>query len=86
MNDENENILAKLLQDALKKIKNDDVLLNMEEAANFCRYESKVAFMNWVRRYNIPYETRGKAKFFFESNLRKGLVKAQKTSQIKVAL
>lgn len=86
MNDTQQNELAKLLKEALKTIKSDDVLLNMEEAANFCRYESKVAFMNWVRRYNIPYETRGKAKFFFESNLRKGLVKAQKPSQVKAAL
>ena len=86
MNDENENILAKLLQDALKKIKNDDVLLNSKEAAQFCRFADKQAFMRWVRRYGVPYETRGNFKFFFESNLRKGLIKAQKTSQLKPAL
>ena len=86
MNDENENTLAKLLEGALRKIKSDDVLLNSTEAAQFCRFSDKQAFMRWVRRYGVPYETRGNFHFFFESNLRKGLIKAQKPSQVKAVL
>lgn len=60
-------------------------LLTLQEAAAYVGYKNKRSFMRgWVVKHKVPYDLRGRQKFFVRSILDKYLVKVAEATARKV--
>ena len=59
-------------------------ILTAPQAANYVGYKSTRRFRDWVRLHKVPYETRGRRRFFLQSILDKWLVKIAEKSARKM--
>lgn len=60
-------------------------LLTMDEAATYVGYKNKRAFMRgWVIPHKVPYDLRGRQKFFMREILDRYLIKVAEATARKV--
>lgn len=63
----------------------NEIIMTLQEASAYCGYKDTKKFMSsWVIKYKVPYENRGKRKFFIRSILNKWLVKIAENNAKKV--